>query len=86
MVTSIAKVEKKPDPKVIACIEELLTRAKAGGILSIAAATVNSDLSSGNSYHSTYDPVCLIGELTVTIRELQDNTIDLRRHTAGEDY
>jgi len=75
----------EPVPAVVAMLEDLLSMAKAGKIVSCAAALVTADGCTGNNY-TIGSPILLIGELRILERELIDAAVDTTLHAAGEQY
>lgn len=74
VVSLVAAQKSPPDEKVIAVIRDLLARAEAGEIRSIAAAVITSSGSAGSGYAfaERASVVQLLGATCVLRRELED--------------
>lgn len=76
---------KCTNQEAIEILEDILTDAKEGAIVSIAVAFVRYDRKSGNAFTGSY-PMNLLGEISCLNREILDACIDTRLHQAGKEY
>lgn len=67
-------------------LEDALERARAGEIVSLAAAFVTSTACTAQMQYVPDRPIAMIGALRVLEREIIDQAVDLGLHQAGIGY